>query len=75
MSSIGETIHFYRFPARPYNLERRKAWICAVRKHSWSVSLAQNGTRDLRIRAPPWARRKSEDLPGWIAVPLWRHML
>ncbi|KAK8774260.1 hypothetical protein V5799_011206 [Amblyomma americanum] len=33
MSSIGETIHFYRFPARPYNLERRKAWICAVRKH------------------------------------------
>ncbi|XP_037562802.1 uncharacterized protein LOC119442123 [Dermacentor silvarum] len=32
MASSGETIQFYRFPMRPFYLERRNVWISAVRK-------------------------------------------
>ncbi|XP_065303164.1 uncharacterized protein [Dermacentor albipictus] len=31
-ASSGETIQFYRFPTRPFYLERRNVWISAVRK-------------------------------------------
>lgn len=32
MASSGETIHFYRFPTRAFNVERRSAWISAIRR-------------------------------------------
>ncbi|XP_049524240.1 THAP domain-containing protein 6-like isoform X2 [Dermacentor silvarum] len=62
MDKAGEGIQFHRFPSRPHQLERRKVWICAVRRQRCDGSEAWAPKANTRICSRHFVgNRKSED--------------